>query len=48
MQGVGRELAEDVDLAITGGTGAFKKARGSAIFDFTTPARAIITFHVIL
>lgn len=48
MQGVGRELAEDTDLGITGGTGVFKKARGSAIFDFTTADRAIITFHVIL
>jgi hypothetical protein len=48
MQGVGRVEAEDIDFGITGGTGAFKKAHGFATFDFTTPDRAIITFHVIL
>lgn len=48
MQGVARQVAQDVDLGITGGTGVYKKARGYATFDFRTQGKAIITFHVIL
>jgi hypothetical protein len=46
MQGVGRELAEDVDLGITGGTGVYKRAGGYATFDFRQQDRIVITFNV--
>ena len=47
MQGVGRLEAEDVDAAITGGTGIYREADGFATFDFSTEGKVVITFHVI-
>lgn len=47
IQGVGRELAEDIDLGITGGTGIYERAGGFATFDFRQQDRIVITFNVI-
>ncbi len=45
-QGVGRLEAEDVVLAVTGGTGDFKNARGEATFRFETDGRVVITYEL--
>ena len=42
-QGVGRVEAEDVVLAVTGGTGFYRNARGQATFDFRQGDRVVIT-----
>ena len=47
MQGVGRIEAEDLDLAVTGGTGNFKYVRGQATFDFRDGAQTVIAFNLI-
>lgn len=45
-QGVGRLEAEDVVLAVTGGTGYYRNARGVATFEFQTDGRVAITYEV--
>ncbi len=45
-QGVGRLEAEDVVLAVTGGTGDYRNARGVATFTFQTDGRIVITYEV--
>jgi hypothetical protein len=45
-QGVGRLEAEDVVLAITGGTGDYRNARGQATFEFQSDGRVVITYEV--
>ena len=45
-QGVGRLEAEDVVLAVTGGTGDFRNARGEATFRFETDGRVVITYEL--
>ncbi len=45
-QGVGRLEAEDVVLAVTGGTGDYRNARGVATFEFQTDGRVLITYEV--
>ena len=47
LAGVGRIEAEDVLLAVTGGTGRYQNARGQARFDFTAPDRVTIAFSLI-
>src|SRR3712207_2275941 len=46
-QGVGRIEAEDVELAVTGGTGIYQNARGQATFDFRQEDRVVITYELI-
>ena len=46
-QGVGRVLAEDVLLSVTGGTLRFQNTRGQALFDYTRDDRVVITFQLI-
>jgi hypothetical protein len=46
-QGVGRVEAEDVVLAVTGGTGIYQNARGQATFDFRSADRVVITYELI-
>lgn len=46
-QGVGRVEAEDVVLAVTGGTGIYQNARGQATFDFGQEGRVLITYELI-
>jgi hypothetical protein len=46
--GVGRILAEDVLLSITGGTGRFRRARGQALFDYSTRGQVTISYEVVL
>jgi dirigent-like protein len=46
-QGVGRVEAEDVVLAVTGGTGLYQNARGQATFDFRSADRVVITYELI-
>ncbi len=45
-QGVGRLEAEDVVLAVTGGTGNYRNARGVATFRFESDGRVVITYEV--
>ncbi len=45
-QGVGRLEAEDVELAVTGGTKDYRSARGIATFRFETDGRVIITYEL--
>ena len=47
LQGVGRILAEDVLLGVSGGTGRFQNARGQALLDFTTPGQVSLRFALI-
>jgi hypothetical protein len=44
-QGVGRLEAEDVVLAVTGGTGDFKNARGEAPLRYETDGRVVVTYE---
>jgi hypothetical protein len=44
MAGVGRILADDVRLSITGGTLRYCGARGEALLDFTVPNTIKVTF----
>ena len=46
-QGVGRIEAEDVVLAVTGGTGLYRNARGQATFDFRDEAKVVIKYELI-
>jgi hypothetical protein len=46
-QGVGRVEAEDVVLAVTGGTGLYQNARGQATFDFRQEDRIVVTYELI-
>jgi hypothetical protein len=46
-QGVGRVEAEDVVLAVTGGTGFYRNARGQATFDFRQEDRVVVTYELI-
>jgi hypothetical protein len=46
--GVGRVLAEDVLLSVTGGTGRFRRARGQALLDYSVEGRTTVTYEVIL
>ena len=45
-QGVGRLEAEDVELAVTGGTKDYRSARGIASFRFETDGRVIIAYEL--
>ena len=45
-QGVGRLEAEDVELAVTGGTKDYRSARGVATFRFEPDGRVIITYYL--
>jgi hypothetical protein len=47
IQGVGRVLAEDVLMAVTGGTRNFQNARGQALVDYTTTGQITITYSLI-
>jgi hypothetical protein len=47
IQGVGRVLAEDVLMAVTGGTREFQNVRGQALVDYTTAGQITITFSLI-
>ena len=47
LAGVGRIEAEDVLLAVTGGTGRYANVRGQALFDFTAADRVTIAFSLI-
>jgi hypothetical protein len=46
--GVGRILAEDVLLSVTGGTMQFKQVRGQALFDYSTQGQTTISYELIL
>lgn len=46
-QGVGRLLADDVLLSVTGGTLHYQNVRGEALFDYTQSGRVVITFRLI-
>lgn len=46
--GVGRILAEDVSLSVTGGTGRFKRVSGQALFDYRTRGQVTITYELYL
>ncbi len=45
-QGVGRLEAEDVVLAVTGGTGDYRNARGQATFTFEADGRVVIDYEL--
>ena len=45
-QGVGRLEAEDVVVAVTGGTKDYQNARGQATFRFETDGRVIIAYEL--
>ena len=45
-QGVGRLEAEDVVVAVTGGTKDYRNARGQATFRFERDGRVVITYEV--
>lgn len=45
-QGVGRLEAEDVVVAVTGGTGDYRGARGQATFRFETDGRVVIAYDL--
>jgi hypothetical protein len=45
-QGVGRLEAEDVVIAVTGGTGDYRNARGEATFEFQSDGRVVITYEL--
>ena len=47
VQGVGRVEAEDVLMAVTGGTRNFQNARGQALVDYTTTGQITITYSLI-
>ena len=47
LQGVGRVLAEDVVLSVTGGSDRYGNARGEATLDFRSPDRVVIHFRLI-
>ncbi len=47
LQGVGRVLAEDVVLSVTGGSDRFANVRGEATLDFRNPDRVVIHFRLI-
>jgi Dirigent-like protein len=47
IQGVGRVLAEDVLMAVTGGTRNFQNVRGQALVDYTTAGQITITYNLI-
>ncbi len=47
LQGVGRVLAEDVELSVTGGSGRYANARGEATLDFRSKGRVVIHFRLI-
>lgn len=47
LQGVGRVLAEDVDLSVTGGSGKYANARGEATLDFRNKDLVVINFRLI-
>ena len=47
MQGVGRRLAEDVILSVTGGNRRYQNVRGQATLDFRTPGRTVIDIALI-
>jgi hypothetical protein len=42
-----RVEAEDVVLAVTGGTGIYQNARGQATFDFRQGDRVVVTYELI-
>jgi len=46
LQGVGRLLAEDVVLAVTGGTRSYKNASGQATVDYRTTGQISIEFEI--
>ncbi len=46
-QGVGRVEAEDVVLAVTGGTGFYRNVRGEATFDFRRDDRVTVSYELI-
>ena len=46
--GVGRILAEDVLLSVTGGTNRFRTVRGQALFDYRTPDQIMISYDLML
>jgi hypothetical protein len=46
--GVGRILAEDVLLSVTGGTMQFKQVRGQALFDYSVQGQTTIGYELIL
>ncbi len=45
--GVGRVEAEDVVLAVTGGSGRYLNVRGEAKFDYRRQGRVVITYDLI-
>lgn len=45
-QGVGRIEAEDVVLAVTGGTRDYRNAQGQATFEFRTDGDVVITYEL--
>jgi hypothetical protein len=47
IQGVGRVLAEDVLVAVTGGTRDFQNVRGQALIDYTTTGQITITYSLL-
>lgn len=47
ITGVGRVLAEDVLMAVAGGTRDFQNARGQALVDYTTTGQLTITYSLI-
>ena len=47
IQGVGRVLAEDVLMAVTGGTRDFQNVRGQALIDYTTTGQITITYSLL-
>lgn len=47
VQGVGRVEAEDVLMAVTGGTRNFQNVRGEALVDYTTTGQITITYSLI-
>jgi hypothetical protein len=47
ITGVGRVLAEDVLMAVSGGTRDFQNARGQALVDYTTTGQLTITYSLI-
>lgn len=47
VTGVGRVLAEDVDMAVVGGTAQYQNARGQATLDFRRKDQVTITYELI-
>ncbi len=47
LQGVGRSLADDVELSVTGGSGKYANARGEATLDFRSPDKVVLHFRLI-